>query len=200
VAKLGAYNILVYYDRIVHLLCCVASGYMIEDKQVAKVHSTTAQLVGLLALGILVILGLLFSYAQIQPGHYQAENLPRTAGIVNWTPRAAFSREVCGLPGQSGALTFGPYDWYDAGSYKTSFYQHNAAEAGTVVGRVEVSDAETGVVLASRDIVSSDVDDKGLVYQLEFSLSKPSMLEFRTWYYGTGRLCIDQVTIQSSAG
>jgi hypothetical protein len=161
---------------------------------------TGTQTAGIITLSLLVILGLFFSYAQVQPGHYQAENLPRTTGVVNWTPRAAFGREVCGIPGQSGALTYGPYDWYDAGLYITSFYLHNAAGAGTVVGRVEVSDAETGIVLTSRDIVSTDGNDKTVVYQLGFALAKPSLLEFRAWYYGTGRLCIDQVVIHSAAG
>jgi len=153
-----------------------------------------------LVLTLLVILSLFFSYAQVRAGHYQAENLPRTTGSVKWNLNAVFGREVCGNPGQTGALIYGPYDWYDTGSYNVSYYLHVVAPSGTVVGRVEVSDAKTGAILASKDIVSDYTLKDNAVYQLAFSIKQSTMLEFRVWYYGIERLCIDQVIIQATAG
>ncbi|MHB1356110.1 MAG: hypothetical protein ACYCZF_09070 [Anaerolineae bacterium] len=173
---------------------------MNKDKPVRKALSNGAQAAGLLALGLLVILSLFFSRAQIQPGQYQAENLPRTTGRVVVNLGAAYVREVCGKPGQTGALIYGPYDWYDTGQYQALFYLHIAATPGTVLGRVEVSDAKTGAILAFRDITATNTATSYLVYELSFALKQASQIEFRVWYYGSERFCIDQVITQSATG
>lgn len=172
---------------------------MTESSPIRKRFSTSAQVAGLLVLGLLVVLGFLFSRAQVRQGHYQAENLPRTTGSVVWNASAAYGREVCGNPGQTGALIYGPYDWYDPGEYKTSFYLHAGAAPGAVVGRVEVSDAKTAAILASGDIVNADTAEVRFIYQLAFSLRQAKQLEFRVWYYGVDRFCVDQVITQLTA-
>jgi len=172
---------------------------MTEGNPIKRGLSASVQVAGLLALGLLVIVGLFFSYAQVRPGEYQAENLPRTTGSVVLNLRAAFGREVCGKPGQPGALIYGPYDWYEPGEYKTSFYLSTEAAPNTVVGRVEVSDAKTGAIIASGDIINTETGEVRFVYQLIFSLGQASQLEFRVWYYGVDRLCVDQVITQLTA-
>ena len=172
---------------------------MTEGNPIRNRFSTRAQVAGLLALGLLVALGLLFSSGQVRQGHYQAENLPRTTGAVVLNLRAAYGREVCGKPGQTGALIYGPYDWYDPGEYKTAFYLRAEAVPGTVVGRVEVSDAKTAAILASGDIINADTAEVRFVYQLAFSIRQTSQLEFRVWYYGIDRFCVDQVITQLTA-
>lgn len=195
VAELGVGYNLEYYHRTIYLIGAVAAVQMTEGNPIKKGFSTSAQVAGLLALSLLVVLGLFFSRAQVQPGHYQAENLPRTTGSVVLNLHAAFGREVCGKPGQPGALIYGPYDWYEPGEYKTSFYLSTEAAPNTVLGRVEVSDAGTGVILATRDIINAEPEVRS-VYQLLFSLGQASQLEFRVWYYGVDRLCVDQVITQ----
>lgn len=169
---------------------------MTKGNPIRKRFSTRAQVAGLLVLGLLVVLGLIFSGSQVRPGHYQAENLPRTTGGVVWNLGAAYGREVCGTPGKTGAMIYGPYDWYDPGEYKASFYLRAQATPGTVVGRVEVSDARTGAILASGEITYTDTAEVRFVYQLSFSLRQSNLLEFRVWYYGIDRFCVDQVITQ----
>jgi len=148
---------------------------------------------------ILTLAGIVTSGILVRPGHYEAETLPRTAGSIHWQLTASWGRTVCGNPGQKGALIFGPYDSYPAGTYTATFYVSSEGEQGLALGKVEVADAKTTTVLAQEEVVSEGQATKR-VYTLTYTLQQPSVLEFRAWYYGEQQFCVDRVVTTSALG
>jgi hypothetical protein len=147
----------------------------------------------MITLVLLTCLALLSTGALVRPGHYEAEFMPRTTGKAVWQLGASWGRVVCGEPGQQGELVYGPYEWIDPKAYSVEFVTSIQAEPGITVGRVEVSDAKTGAILAQQEITSRIPGQERRLVTLTYSLTQTSLLEFRVWYYGTQRLCVDDI-------
>jgi len=143
---------------------------------------------------VLTVLALISSGALVRPGYYEAEYMPRMTGRIVWQAGASWGRMVCGEPGNQGALVFGPYDWFEPGTYEVEFATDVQAERGIVPGRVEVSEVETGAILAQVEITGTTLTAEKRQIALSYTLTRTSSLEFRAWYYGQQRLCIDRIT------
>lgn len=144
-----------------------------------------------------VSIGLAFAaYAQTAPGHYEAEHLRRTTGRTELALGASWFRQVCGQPDRAGFVTFGPYDVRGPGRYKAIFRVQHMAPEGAEIGRIEVVDARRQVVLASQ-ILSGAGESVLIEHDLHFEQSRSAELEFRVWYAGSHRLCVDRVLVHT---
>lgn len=148
---------------------------------------------------LLIVLALVMSWVRTSMGVYQAEDLPRDVGIVRWDTQASWLRLVCGRADAEGALIYGPYDTYAAGTYGAVFWLRYIAPAGVVVGQIDVHDARRGQILAAQEI--SALEGGGTIepYALRFAIEQASELEFRVWGDGKFLLCVDRVEIESGA-
>jgi hypothetical protein len=154
---------------------------------------TLSVVITIIVLAVILVASAVSS--RLQPGQYEAESMSRTTGQVKIDLGSSWVRKVCGITGQGGALTYGPYIWYDPGSYNVTFYLTQQAPANTSLGKVDVAVAKSDVILASQDIKTNTGDNLRHTITLTFTLMNKSMLEFRTWYYGQGVLCVDKVSI-----
>ncbi len=130
---------------------------------------------------------------------YDAERLQYNTGKIIFDSRIG-KQVIWGTADNDsvGHLTYGPYVTYPKGRYLAYFRLkvNNNREESPVV-RIEVTSPHHGkeLVLAERDIRSSDFDGEG-VYQdfyIYFDVDSPKKLEFRTFFYKRKDIWIEKV-------
>jgi hypothetical protein len=130
--------------------------------------------------------GLLFAEAK-QPDGPLGPRLPGPAGNVSQAQAGAHP---------PGWLSRGPGRPFPPGRYVVR-YRLRRGTAGGVPGRVEVSDAGTGRVLASAELTPELLPPDGAWHEvaLRVEFKEVTPLEFRAWFSGASDLALDVVLV-----
>jgi hypothetical protein len=109
------------------------------------------------------------------------------------------SRYLSALEGSSrpGHMTFGPYFSLPAGSYTLEFVMR-AGNPADPIARLDIYDAQSGRVLAERDVTSAELGTGNQWTRAALRVNVPTtsnQLEFRCWWYGNSNLDVAEIRL-----
>lgn len=119
--------------------------------------------------------------------------------------RVAKGDRICimTLPSAAGHAIYGPYQFLPAGNYEVEFniaaadWQH--FDVDKVCAVVDVASSHGRFILASQNVLLSQLRDGPLALRLAFVVARPGVLEFRVAVNGIASLLIEDVPPISSA-
>ncbi|GAK52273.1 hypothetical protein U14_03524 [Candidatus Moduliflexus flocculans] len=129
---------------------------------------------------------------------YEAEEMPRVIGAVTEDGKAVYADTSAA----SGFLMYGPYKWFAPAKYVASFrLKINNNDLDEMIALIEVSADQGKRSLIQTPIQARDFEqaDQYQEFQLVFSLTEHTPLEFRVYFSGKTGVWVDNVTVSPVA-
>jgi len=129
---------------------------------------------------------------------YEAEKMPRVIGEVTEDGKAVYADASA----SSGFLMYGPYKWFAPAKYVASFrLKTSNRDLDDMIALIEVSAEQGKRSLIQTPIQARDFEqaDQYQEFQLIFSLTEHTNLEFRVHFSGKAGVWVDNVTVSPVA-
>ena len=158
---------------------------------------------GLVSLVVGLAIVLVVGRLEARPGYYQAEDIPRSIGQVRFDASSSWFRAVTMRTTQGpGALSYGPYEFFEPGKYVVSFRLKTGATPAPnePICGLEVAGYLSSPPLIERVLYGKDFGSTGHYQTLELplDLKQTRRLTFRVQHYAVYDVTLDEIVIWQS--
>ncbi|GAK58097.1 WD40-like Beta Propeller [Candidatus Vecturithrix granuli] len=131
---------------------------------------------------------------------YETEYAPHSTGKYRRDPEALNDRAlVADKDSKQGLMSYDPYTIFPPGEYTVNFRikASDYDKKETPLVRIDVATNRGRTQLEQQDLRGVDFQkkDRYQEFEIAFVLEEPQKLEFRVWFFATGTVWVDRITV-----